>query len=85
MSVAPVSEYILGIDVLWDLALQMTVRQFRLQQRCISVREVQAILRGHVKHEPICLLKPRQVTNVICKPSVGSRVGKMKYQERCRN
>ena len=57
VSIAPVQEYILGIDILWGLALQMTVGEFRLQQRCISVQAVQAILRGHVKHEPICLLK----------------------------
>ena len=63
MSVAPVSEYILGIDVLWDLALQTTVGEFRLQQKCVSVWAVQAILRSHVKHEPICLLEPCQITN----------------------
>ena len=64
VSIAPVQEYILGIDILWGLALQMTVRQFRLQQRCISVRVVQATLRGHVKHETICLLKLCQITNI---------------------
>ena len=33
-------------------------------QRWISVQAVQAILRAHVKHEPICLPKPHQITNV---------------------
>ena len=42
----------------------MTVREFRLRQRCISVRAVQAILRGHVKHEPICLPKQYWITKV---------------------
>ena len=36
----------------------------KIGQRCISVRAVQAILRGHVKHEPICLPKLHQITNV---------------------
>ena len=64
VSIAPVPEYILGIDILWGLALQTTVGEFRLQQRCISVQAVQAILRGHVKHEPICLPKPCWIINV---------------------
>jgi len=64
VSIAPVQEYILGIDMLWGLALQMTVGEFRLQQRCISIWAVQAILRVHAKQEPICLPKPRQITNV---------------------
>ena len=64
MSVAPVSEYILGIDVLWDLALQTTVGEFRLQQKCVSVWAVQAILRSHVKHEPVHLLELCQITNM---------------------
>jgi len=43
VSIAPVQEYILGIDILWGLALQTTVGEFRLQQRCINVQEVQAM------------------------------------------
>ena len=42
----------------------MTVGEFRLRQRCVSVQVAQAILRGHAKHEPICLPKPLQITNV---------------------
>ena len=64
VSITPVPEYILGIDILWGLALQTTVGDFRFRQRCIIVRAVQAILRGHVKHEPICLPEPHQFTNV---------------------
>ena len=30
VSIAPVQEYILGIDILWGLALQTTVGEFRL-------------------------------------------------------
>ena len=30
VSIAPVQEYILGIDILWGLALQITVGEFRL-------------------------------------------------------
>mgnify|MGYP001858488863 CR=1 FL=1 len=30
VSIAPVPEYILGIDILWGLALQTTVGQFKL-------------------------------------------------------
>ena len=48
VSIAPVQEYILGIDILWGLALQTTVGEFRLRQRSISIWVVQAILRGHV-------------------------------------
>ena len=43
VSIAPDQEYILGIDILWGLALQTTVGEFRLQQRCINVQEVQAM------------------------------------------
>jgi len=43
VSIVPVQEYILGIDILWGLALQTTVGEFRLQQRCINVQEVQAM------------------------------------------
>ncbi|XP_052553514.1 uncharacterized protein LOC128087697 [Tympanuchus pallidicinctus] len=64
VSIAPVQEYILGIDILWDLALQTTVGEFRLRQRCISIRAVQAILRGHAKHGNVCLPKPHRITNV---------------------
>ena len=46
VSIAPVPEYILSIDILWDLALQTTVGEFRHRKRCISVWAVQAILRG---------------------------------------
>ena len=63
VSIAPVQEYILSIDILWGLTLQTTVREFRLRQRCISIRAVQAILRGHAKQGPICLPKPRWITN----------------------
>lgn len=51
LSVAPVSEYILGIDILWGVTLQITVGEFRLRERYISIWMVQVILRGHVKHE----------------------------------
>jgi len=54
VSIAPVPEYILGIDILWGLALQTNIRKFRLRKRCINVRTVQVILRGHEKHEFIC-------------------------------
>ena len=64
VSITPAQAYILGIDILWDLALQLIVGEFRLCQRCISVQAVQAILRGHVKHVPICLLKQQWITNV---------------------
>jgi len=64
VSIAPVQEYILGIDILWGLALQMTVGEFRLWQRCISIQVVQAVLRGHAKQGPICLPKPHRITNV---------------------
>ena len=64
VSIAPVQEYILGIDILWGLALQTTVGEFRLRQRCISVWAVQTVLRGHAKHEPICLPKPCWIINV---------------------
>jgi len=64
VSIAPVQEYIFGIGSLWGLALQITVGEFRLQQRCISVWAVRVILRTHVKHEPIHLLKPCWITNV---------------------
>ena len=64
VSIAPVQKYILGIDILCGLALQTTVGEFRLRQRCIRIRAVQVILRGHAKHGPICLPKPRRVTNV---------------------
>ena len=30
VSIAPVREYILGIDILWGLSLQTTVGEFRL-------------------------------------------------------
>jgi len=58
VSIAPVREYIVGIDILWDLAFQTTIGEFRLWQRCTSVWVAQVMLRGHVKHEPICLLEP---------------------------
>ena len=64
VSIAPVQEYILGIAILWGLALQMTVGEFRLWQRCISIWVAQAILRGHEKQGPICLPKPHRITNV---------------------
>ena len=64
VAISPVQEYILGIGILWGLALQMTVEEFRLQQRCISVQAVQAILRGHMNHEPVRLVKQCQITNV---------------------
>ena len=64
ISIAPVPEYILGIDILWGLAFQTTVREFGLWQRCVSVRVEQVILRGHVKHESICLRERHGVTNV---------------------
>uniref|UniRef100_A0A669QJJ3 ribonuclease H n=1 Tax=Phasianus colchicus TaxID=9054 RepID=A0A669QJJ3_PHACC len=64
VSIAPVQEYILGIDILWGLALQTTVGEFRLRQRCIGIWAVQAILRGHAKHGPICLPKPCWITDV---------------------
>jgi len=54
----------LGIDILWGLALQMTVGEFRLWQRCISIWVARAILRGHEKQGPICLPKPHRITNV---------------------
>ena len=64
VSIAPVPEYILGTDILWGLALHTMVGEFRLQQRCISIRAIQTILRGRAKHEPISLLKPCRITNV---------------------
>ena len=33
VSIAPVQEYILSIDILWGLTLQTTVGEFRLRQR----------------------------------------------------
>lgn len=63
MPIAPAPEYILGIDILWGLALQMTMGKFRLRERCFSIQAVQAIIRGHVKIEPVCLPQPHQITN----------------------
>ena len=64
VSIAPIQEYILGIDILWGLALQTTAGEFRLRPRCISIRAIQTILRGHAKQGPICLPKSRRITNV---------------------
>ena len=63
VSIAPIPEYILGIDILSGLTLQTTVGEFRLRERCISIRAVQAIIRGHAEIEPICLPQPRRITN----------------------
>lgn len=41
VSIALVLEYILGVDILWGLTLQMTVGGFR--QRWISIQVVQVI------------------------------------------
>jgi len=41
----------------------MAEGEFRLRKRCISICVVQAILRGHVKHEPICLPDLHWITN----------------------
>ena len=82
LSIAPVPEYILGINILWGLALQTTVGEFSLRQRCISVQAVQEVLRGHVKHEPICLLEPCGITNVRQHRRLGD---KMRYQRLFRN
>ena len=54
-----IPEYILGIDVLQELWLYTTTREF-----CLKVRVVKAILRGHANHSPIWLLPPRWVTTV---------------------
>ena len=62
-SIAPIPEYILGIDILSGLTLQTTVGEFRLRERCISTRAVQGIIRGRAKIEPVCLPQPRRITN----------------------
>ena len=61
--IAPVPQYILGIDTLWGLTLQTTVGEFRQREICIIIWAVQTILGGHMKHEPICLPELRQITN----------------------
>jgi len=63
VSIAPVLEYILGKDILWGLTLQTTMEEFRLRERYVSIQVVQAILRVHVKHEPIGLPTLRWNTN----------------------
>lgn len=55
VSIAPNQEYILGIDILWGLTLQTNIGEFRLWIRNISAWEVQSILQGYAKHEPIWL------------------------------
>ena len=50
---SPISEYILGIDVLQGVWLQTTVGKF-----CLQVRVVKAILWGHAKHPRVQLLLP---------------------------
>lgn len=44
---SPVLEYILRIDVLKGLVLQISVEEFHLQ-----VRVVKAVMRGYAKHPP---------------------------------
>ena len=51
------------IDILYVLTLQTALGEFRLRERCTSIWEVQAIIRGHAKIEPICLPQLRQITN----------------------
>ena len=48
VSVVLVPEYFLDIDILWGLALQTTVEEFRLWERCISIQVVQLIGRDHM-------------------------------------
>jgi len=60
VSIAPVQEYSLGIDILWGLALQITVGQLDFNKGALVSRR---LLRGHVNHEPIWLPKPHWITN----------------------
>lgn len=45
VSITPVPDYILEINILWGLSLQTSVRGFRLRERCISFWVVQVTLR----------------------------------------
>ena len=63
--ITPIPEFILGVDILWGLTLQTNVGEFGLRKRCISIRVVQAILRGYAKTEPICFLQLHLIMNTI--------------------
>ena len=58
MYIFPIPEYILGIDILQGLWLQITAGEFRMR-----VHVVKAVFMGHAKHPPVALPVPRQVTN----------------------
>lgn len=63
MTIVPVPDYILGIDILWGLSLQTSVGEFRLGERCISIQAEWVTLRDHAKTEAICLLQLHQIMN----------------------
>lgn len=56
--VSPISEYILGTDVLQDLTVNTTIGEFHL---CIRV--VRTIIRGHPYHAPFVLPQATRVVN----------------------
>ena len=55
----PILEYILGIDVLQGLVLQTSVEEF-----CLQVCVVKAVVRGYAKHPPQMLLTPWRAVTV---------------------
>ena len=57
--ISPIPEYILGVDILQGLWLQITAGEFRLRV-CV----VKAVLRRHAKHPPVALPVPQRVTNI---------------------
>ena len=59
VDVSLIPEYILGINVLRGLKLQMSGREF-----CLQVHVVKAVVRGYWKHPPQLLLTPRRATAV---------------------
>lgn len=64
ISIAPLHEYILGIDVLWGLAVQTHIGELSLQIRSINIQAVQLILQGYVKNEPSRLPQLCWLTNM---------------------
>ena len=57
--VSPILEYILGIDVLQGLVLQTSVEEF-----CLQVCVVKAVVRGYAEHPPQMLPTPWRVETV---------------------